>query len=65
MNDTLENPLCLFRSNSFHGGVWRTGYTLDSLGPPSGVYFLRNKLYMGLAVVGGIVAFVLNGFGFP
>lgn len=65
VNADLENPLCLFRSNAFHGGVWRTGFTLDSLGPPAAVYFLRSKIYVGLAAVCGVVAFVLNGFGFP
>ena len=26
----LQNPMELFRYGSFHGGIWRTGYALDS-----------------------------------
>eukprot|EP00808_Paulinella_micropora_P016638 g17544.t1 len=31
----LRNPLELFSSASFHGGVWRCGYKLDTLGETS------------------------------
>eukprot|EP00808_Paulinella_micropora_P012030 g39919.t1 len=31
----LRNPLELFSSTSFHGGVWRCGYKLDTLGETS------------------------------
>jgi len=32
---SLRNPLELFTSSSFHGGVWRAGYKMDSLGEVS------------------------------
>jgi hypothetical protein len=28
----LSNPLALFSATSFHGGIWRCGYTIDSIG---------------------------------
>lgn len=31
----LENPLELFTHGSFHGGVWRAAFTLESIGPVS------------------------------
>ena len=31
----IDNPLKLFSHGSFHGGVWRAAYTVDSIGPPS------------------------------
>lgn len=63
VNKELENPLCLFRSNSFHGGVWRTAYTLNTIGTGAVLYALRNKIYAGLAGVGAVVGFVIHGYG--
>merc|ERR1712137_327084 len=31
----LNNPLELFSENSFHGGIWRCGYTVGSIGEVS------------------------------
>lgn len=31
----IANPLSLFKFESCHGGVWRAGYTVDSVGAPS------------------------------
>jgi len=31
----LDNPLELFKENSFHGGIWRCGYTVGSIGEVS------------------------------
>ena len=59
--DPLSNPLELFARNSFHGGVWRCGYTLESIGLWSIVYALRSHVYAGLAGLGGVVGFVLVG----
>jgi hypothetical protein len=59
----LSNPLQLFSMNSFHGGVWRCGYTLESIALWSLAYALRAKIFAGLAAVGGVVAFVAAGPG--
>lgn len=34
-NRKLDNPLELFSENSFHGGIWRCGYTVGSIGEVS------------------------------
>mmetsp|Transcript_25792 Transcript_25792/g.32913 ORF Transcript_25792/g.32913 Transcript_25792/m.32913 type:complete len:529 (-) Transcript_25792:33-1619(-) len=34
-NRKLSNPLELFSENSFHGGIWRCGYTVGSIGEVS------------------------------
>jgi len=48
----LENPLELFREASFHGGVWRAGYKVGSLGDVSVVIhflkLLKPLLFLGL-----------------
>lgn len=31
----LKNPLELFKFNSFHGGLWRSGYTINTIGEVS------------------------------
>eukprot|EP00750_Incisomonas_marina_P017740 INCI241.1.p1 GENE.INCI241.1~~INCI241.1.p1 ORF type:complete len:760 (+),score=98.88 INCI241.1:595-2874(+) len=57
----LSNPLELFSKNSFHGGVWRCGYTLESIGLWSIVYALRAQVFTGVAALGGVVGFVAAG----
>jgi hypothetical protein len=57
----LAHPLQLFSMNSFHGGVWRCGFTLESIALWSLAYALRAKIFAGLAAVGGVVAFVAVG----
>lgn len=36
----LKNPLQLFSYGSFHGGVWRMAYTIDSIGTASVMAYL-------------------------
>lgn len=36
----LKNPLQLFSYGSFHGGVWRMAYTIDSIGTASVLAYL-------------------------
>ena len=36
----LKNPLQLFSFGSFHGGVWRMAYTIDSIGTASVLAYL-------------------------
>lgn len=54
----LKNPLQLFSYGSFHGGVWRMAYTVDSIGTASVLaYLLQNllKVVLLLLVLGGLV----------
>jgi len=34
----LEHPMCLLASNAVHGGMWRTAYTVDSIGACAFLY---------------------------
>lgn len=56
----LEHPLCLFASGGFHGGVWRCGATIGSLGVFAAlIYYMRAyRAYLGLTVAGvvGLIA---------
>ncbi|CAM9722471.1 unnamed protein product, partial [Hapterophycus canaliculatus] len=36
----LKNPMQLFSFGSFHGGVWRMAYTIDSIGTPAVLAYL-------------------------
>jgi hypothetical protein len=37
----LRNPVDLFKFGAFHGGVWRCGYKVDSIGETAAVrYYL-------------------------
>lgn len=52
----LKNPLQLFSYGSFHGGVWRMAYTVDSIGTASVlayllVYLMSLLKYLLLAAV--------------
>lgn len=40
----LKNPLQVFSSGSFHGGVWRMAYTVDSIGTPSVLAYILTYL---------------------
>lgn len=61
----LANPYQLFEHNSFHGGVWRCGYKLDTIGEVSVIYYLLANygLYItsGMGVLGGVAVWVLTG----
>ncbi|CAM9418525.1 unnamed protein product [Ectocarpus fasciculatus] len=57
----LKNPLQLFSFGSFHGGVWRMAYTIDSIGTASVLAYLLVGLlallkYFLLAFVVGFAA---------
>lgn len=50
----INNLLELFKYGSFHGGVWRAAYTVDSLGMPSVlVHFLGGPM-LALVVAYGL-----------
>jgi len=56
----LRNPLELFSFGSFHGGVWRTAYKIDSLGNCSAVIYIFIKTwYILLALVAAVLYFTL------
>jgi hypothetical protein len=60
----LKHPLLLFASGGFHGGVWRTGYTINSLGFYSALIFYAGHykvpLFLGLSAVVGFLGFVVQ-----
>lgn len=57
----LVNPQQLFSYNSFHGGLWRAAYEVDSIGETSVlIYFWRSvKTYLAF-VVGAFVFFWID-----
>lgn len=46
----LSNPLEIFRENSFHGGIWRCGYTVGSIGAVSVLIHFAKVLKLALVV---------------
>lgn len=53
----LENPYELFKTGSFHGGVWRCGFKLDSIGEVSVlVYFATKFWFQGIFIMGVLSA---------
>jgi len=46
----LENPLQLFSLGSFHGGIWRMAYKIDSIGEVSAVCFYLKHYSLYLSV---------------
>lgn len=55
----LANPLQLFEHGSFHGGVWRCGFKINSIGEMSAMaYYVKTY---GAAVVAGLAAAVATG----
>lgn len=56
-----ENTLALFSKGGVHGGVWRAGYTLETVGPPSViVHFLGGPSFF-LVVFYAIFAAIAAG----
>jgi hypothetical protein len=61
----LDNPLHIFKNGGFHGGTWRCGFKMGSIGEASAIIF-----YLGaygpaiaaiLAVVVGLAVWVVTG----
>jgi hypothetical protein len=60
----LANPNMLFSSGSFHGGVWRCAYEIDSIGESSVLlYFARTAAPYALALGGVGLAVGAKYFG--
>lgn len=63
----LKNPLQLFTNGSFHGGVWRMAYTMDSIAPACLLacfleYFMKILAYFLLfAMIVFLVVMAKNG----
>lgn len=55
----LKNPLQLFSYGSFHGGVWRMAYTIDSIGTASVLVYLLEWLFYLVQI---LLLLVLLGF---
>lgn len=55
----LDNPLQLFTSGAFHGGVWRTGYRINTIGEVSALIHFVKVLgpYFLLAILVAIISF--------
>ena len=45
----------LFSSESVHGGLWRSGYTLDSLGYPAAIVYFIGLAMPYLIAIGAAV----------
>ena len=50
----VRNPVDIFKSGAFHGGVWRCGYQLSSIGEACALLHLMKKA--APVVVAGVVA---------
>lgn len=51
----FTNPYELFKTGSFHGGVWRCGFKLDSIGEVAVMSYFASKFWLtGLASMGVI-----------
>jgi len=59
----LGNPLELFKENSFHGGVWRAGYKVGSIGEMSVlVHFVKVLRPLFYVLLVAIVAFLYSRY---
>jgi len=60
----LTNPLQLFSGAAFHGGVWRMGFKMNSIGETAAlIYYLKKyRAYLAGGVAGlvGLVAYVVT-----
>jgi hypothetical protein len=57
----IDNSIELFRTQSVHGGLWRCGYTIDSIGEATaGLFALKQYFYIIIPVVAAAVSFGLS-----
>ncbi len=54
-----NNPIHLFSTCSFHGGIWRNAFTINSIGEiaATSFYLKKYRTYL-VAATAGIVAYV-------
>mmetsp|Transcript_15414 Transcript_15414/g.36423 ORF Transcript_15414/g.36423 Transcript_15414/m.36423 type:complete len:527 (-) Transcript_15414:136-1716(-) len=60
----LNNPWELFADAAFHGGVWRMGYKMDSIGPAAAILYFadRAKPFVLLLTLLTVAAFFYKFF---
>ena len=51
----ITNSLQLFQTQAVHGGLWRSGYTLDSLGYPAAIVYFIGLAMPYLIAIGAAV----------
>ena len=51
-----DNPVWLFSTSAFHGGIWRNAFTINSIGEIAATAFYINKYKVHVA--GGVAALV-------
>ena len=61
----LEHPLNLFSFQSFHGGIWRCGFSIDSVGVPAAISYYA-KFYAAhagvvVAAISGAINYIVKG----
>jgi len=56
----LKNPLELFARNAFHGGIWRCGFKMGSIGEASVLVYYR-RLYLSYLLTCGTLVAVFIG----
>ena len=60
----LAHPLNLFTEQSFHGGIWRCPFTVDSVGVPAALsYYLQTyggAIVGAVGVLGGCVKYIIG-----
>ena len=52
----IDNALKLFKFGSFHGGLWRCGYTVESVGLPSIIVACLGGPALFMPVMYGVLA---------
>ena len=66
---SFDNPLELMSYCSFHGGVWRCAYTIDSIGVVSAVVYYLNQysfhLLSGVTLVTAYFHWLMTGETYP
>ena len=55
----LTNPMELFKYGSFHGGMWRTGYALDSTSTVTVLAYLMSNYWFSIMSGSGVFASVV------
>jgi hypothetical protein len=59
-NKSMENPLQLFQYGGFHGGTWRCGFKMGSIGELSAVsYYLKTYFLQISGSVGLFAAMII------
>ncbi|KNC46125.1 protein tyrosine phosphatase [Thecamonas trahens ATCC 50062] len=64
----LSNPMELFAHNAIHGGVWRNGFKINSIGEVAALAFYATEYTFQLVAASGAVAalgWYLNTHGLP